>query len=136
MISLLLTVWLFRAICAVPLWAQPDVVCVTPAGEHTLSSVEVRNGFVCLYDSKGECYKRLSASEVGEVKGFGPTFFVSKNGAWIHLYNAEGARYKSITASLAGEVTGVSDETFTTRDGPWIHTYDRNGKRVSTRKAL
>jgi hypothetical protein len=109
---------------------------MAPAGEHTISSVEVRNGFVCLYDAKGECYKRLSASEVGEVKGFGPTFFVSKDRAWIHLYNAEGVRYKSITASQAGEVMGVSGETFTTRDGPWIHTYDRNGKRVSTRKAL
>lgn len=112
------------------------LLCVAPAADHTLSSVEVRNGFVCLYDASGVCYKRLSASEVGEVKGFGPTFFVSKNGAWIHLYNAEGVRYKSITASQAGEVTGVSGETFTTRDGPWIHTYDRDGKRVSTRKAL
>ena len=112
------------------------ILCRAPCGDHTLSSVEVRNGFVCLYDASGVCYKRLSASEVGEVKGFGPTFFVSKNGAWLHLYDAEGVRYKSITASQAGEVTGVSGGTFTTRDGPWIHTYDRNGKRVSTRKAL
>lgn len=136
MISLLLTALLCLAMPAAFPLASPDAEGVAPAGVHTLSSVEVRGGFVCLYDASGECYKRLSASEVGTVKGFGPTFFVSENGAWIHLYNAEGVRYKSITASQAGEVTGVSGETFTTRDGPWIHIYDREGKRVSTRKSL
>ena len=102
---------------------------------HTLVTLETRHGFVCLYDASGKCYKRLSSGEVGEVQGYGPTFFISKKGAWIHLYDAEGLRYKSITASQAGDVMCVSGETFITRDGPWIHTYNRDGKRISTRKA-
>ena len=102
---------------------------------HTLATVETKQGFVCLYDAQGECYKRLSVSQVGEVQGYGPTFFVSRNGAWLHLYDSEGVRYKSITASQAGEVTGVVGETFITRNGQWIHTYGRDGKRISTRKA-
>ena len=66
---------------------------------------------------------------------YSSTFFVAKNGSWIHLYDAEGKKYKDINANTIGEVLSVSGETFTSRSGAWIITWDRNGKKISSRSA-
>lgn len=100
-----------------------------------ISYVETSGVWVYIYDEDGHRSKTLSKSNVGEVKGWAKTFFVSKNGVWIYLYDAQGKRYKTLSASNVGEVIGVSGDTFTSRNGVWIYTYDRNGKRIHTRSA-
>lgn len=105
------------------------------AGARKISNVEVKGGWVNLYDENGKKYKSLNAKTVGEIQGFSSTFFVSKNGAWIHLYDAEGKKYKDLNATTVGEVIGVAGDTFTSRNGPWIHTWDKNGKKISSRAA-
>ena len=76
------------------------------ATTHKISSVETSGSWVYRYDEKGTRYKTLSASSVGEVKGYSSTFFVSKNGSWIYLYDSEGRRYKTMSYSSVGDVTG------------------------------
>ena len=105
------------------------------AGAHKISSVETSGSWVYMYDDSGHRYKTLSASSVGEVKGFSADFFVSQNGNWIYLYDSEGQRYKTLSASSVGEVTGVSGETFTSRNGSWVYTWDKDGKKINTRAA-
>lgn len=103
------------------------------AGAHKISSVETSGSWVYMYDDSGHRYKTLSASSVGEVKGYSSEFFVSQNGSWIYLYDSEGQRYKTLSASSVGTVTGVSGETFTSRNGSWIYTWDKEGKKINTR---
>ena len=105
------------------------------AGAHKISSVETSDSWVYMYDDSGHRYKTLSASSVGEVKGFSANFFVSQNGNWIYLYDSEGQRYKTLSVSSVGEVTGVSGETFTSRNGSWVYTWDKDGKKINTRAA-
>ena len=105
------------------------------AGAHKISSVETSGSWVYMYDDSGHRYKTLSASSVGEGKGFSADFFVSQNGNWIYLYDSEGQRYKTLSASSVGEVTGVSGETFTSRNGSWGYTWDKDGKKINTRAA-
>ena len=103
------------------------------ANGHKISSVETSGSWIYMYDEKGNRYKTLSASSVGEVKGYSSTFFVSHNGSWVYLYDAEGRRYKTMSYSSVGDVTGVSGETFTSRNGSWIYTWTKEGKKINTR---
>lgn len=105
------------------------------ANGHKISSVETSGSWIYMYDEKGNRYKTLSASSVGEVKGYSSTFFVSRNGSWVYLYDAEGRRYKTMSYSSVGDVTGVSGETFTSRSGAWVYTWSKDGKKLSTRAA-
>ena len=105
------------------------------AGAHKISSVETSGSWVYMYDDSGHRYKTLSASSVGEVKGFSADFFVSQNGNWIYLYDSEGQRYKTLSASSVGEVSGVSGDTFTSRNGAWVYTWNKDGKKINTRAA-
>lgn len=105
------------------------------AGAHRISSVETSGSWVYMYDDSGHRYKTLSASSVGEVKGYCASFFVSQNGSWVYLWNSEGQKYKTLSYSSVGDVTGVSGETFISRNGSWIYTWDKNGKKVNTRPA-
>lgn len=105
------------------------------AGAHKISSVESAGAWVYLYDDPGHKYKTLSASTVGEVKGYSATFFVSQNGAWVYLWDSEGTKYKTLSYSTVGDVTGVSGETFTSRNGAWLYTWDKDGKKINTRSA-
>lgn len=102
---------------------------------HKISSVETSGSWIYMYDEKGSRYKTLSASSVGEVKGYSSSFFVSRNGAWIYLYDSEGRRYKTLSYSSVGDVTGVSGETFTSRNGAWVYTWNKDGKKINTRAA-
>ena len=105
------------------------------AGAHRISNIEVKGGWVNLYDESGKKYKSLNAKTVGEIQGYSSTFFVAKNGSWILLYDAEGKKYKDLNANTIGEILSVSGETFTSRSGAWIITWDRSGKKISSRSA-
>ncbi len=116
------------------LLAAALVLTVLSSG-HKISSVERNGSWIYMYDENGNRYKTLSASTVGEVKGFSSTFFVSENGSWVYLYDSEGRRYKTMSRSTVGEVTGVAGDTFTSRNGSWIYTWSKDGKRLRTRSA-
>ena len=112
------------------------LMAVTLAGgAHRISSVENNGSWVYMYDDNGRKYKTLSASTVGEVKGFSATFFVSRNGSWVYLFDSEGKKYKTLSYSTVGDVTGVAGDTFTSRNGNWIYTWDKNGKKIRSRSA-
>ena len=66
--------------------------------ERMISSVETNGSWVYLYDAKGNKYKTLTASYVGEVKGWSSTFFVSRNGSWIYTWNKKGDKINTRTA--------------------------------------
>lgn len=101
----------------------------------TISSVETQGGWVYLYDETGHRYKTLSAYNVGEVKGFSSTFFVSEHGSWVYLWNANGDRYKFLPKSNVGDIIGVAGNTFTSRNGHWIYTWNSEGNRINYRPA-
>ena len=112
------------------------IVMATLIGSpHKISNVETSGSWIYMYDENGHRYKSLSASSVGEVKGWGADFFVSRNGSWIYLYDSEGKRYKSLSASSVGDVIGVAGNTFTSKNGNWIYTWDKNGKKIHSRGA-
>ena len=60
------------------------------AGAHKISSVESAGAWVYLYDDTGHKYKTLSASTVGEVKGYSATFMVSQNAHGYSLWTKTG----------------------------------------------
>ena len=112
------------------------LLAVTIAGgTHRISCVETDGNLVYMYDDTGKKYKSLSASSVGEVKGFSDTFFVSRNGNWIYLFDSEGKKYKSLSYSSVGDVVGVAGDTFTSRKGQWVYIWDKNGKKIKSRGA-
>lgn len=100
-----------------------------------ISSIETDGSWVYLYDAQGHRYKTLSAYNVGEVKGYSSTFFVSEHGEWVYLWNAKGDRYKFLPKSNVGDVIGVAGDTFTSKNGHWIYTWDKDGKRINFRPA-
>ena len=100
-----------------------------------ISNVETNGSWVYLYDEQGHRYKTLSASNVGEVKGFSSTFFVSEHGSWVYLWNSKGDRYKFLPKSNVGDVIGVAGNTFTSRNGHWIYTWSSDGSRINYRPA-
>ena len=104
-------------------------------GGRRISNVETSGSWVYMYDQNGKCYKTLSASSVGEVKGFSSSFFVSRNGSWVYLWNSEGKRYKTMSYSSVGDVVGVAGDTFTSRSGSWVYTWSKEGKKLDTRSA-
>lgn len=104
-------------------------------GVHKISTIEVKSGWVHLYDENGKKYKSLNENTVGEIQGYSSTFFISQTHGWIHLYDAEGKKYKDLNVNTIGEVIGVSGDRFTSRKGTWIITWDKNGKKLSSRSA-
>lgn len=103
--------------------------------ERMISSIDTDGSWVFLYDEKGNKYKTLTASYVGEVKGWSSTFFVSRNGSWIYLWDSNGNKYRTLTYSYVGDVIGVAGDTFTSRNGSWIYTWNKKGDKINTRTA-
>ena len=105
-------------------------------GGHRISNVETSGSWVYIYDQDGKRYKTMSASSVGDVKGFSTTFFVSRNGSWVYLWDSKGRRYKTMSYSSVGDVVGVAGETFTSRNGSWVYTWSKEGKKLNTRSVV
>ena len=103
--------------------------------DHKISSVETSGSWIYFYDANGRRYKTLSASTVGEIKGYSSDIVVTKSGSWIYVYDSEGKRITTLSASSVRDVMGVAGETFTARNGSWIYTFDKKGKKINTRTA-
>lgn len=114
------------------------IICVLtflPMMAEEISSIEQTPSWVYLYNSKGQKYKSLSSSSVGEVVGYSSTFFVTRTNSWIYIYDADGKRINTLSRSSVGEIIGVAGNTFTSRSGSWIYTWSKEGKKINTRAA-
>lgn len=100
---------------------------------ETISNIERDGSWYYIYNSAGKKTKTLSASTIGEVKGWCGSFFVAESGSWIKTYDADGRHIKTVSKSIVGDIIAVSGDTFTSRKNGWVYTYDRNCKRLSTR---
>ena len=98
-----------------------------------ISSVENSGSWVYMYDAQGKKYKTLSASMVGNVKGFSSSIFVSQNGSWIYVWNSKGKKITTLSTSTVGDVIGVAGDTFTSKNGNWIYTWSKEGKKINSR---
>lgn len=110
-----------------------SILLSASAFAQSISNIERQGSWYYVYNEQGKKVKTLSASSIGEVKGWCSDFFVAQSGSWISLYNADGKKLKTFNTNTIGEVISVSANTFTTKMGNWIYTYDANGKKLNTR---
>ena len=110
------------------------LLSVTGIKAQSISHIETTKNWYYIYDQDGKKTKTLSAT-IGELQGFGSSFFVVKSGSWYYIYDATGKKTKTLSESTIGKVLSVSGETFTSQVGSWIHTWSKEGKKINTRAA-
>ena len=98
-----------------------------------ISYIEESKNWYYLYDEKGKKIGGISRSSVGELKGWGSDFFVTKCYSFYRIYDAKGKKLKSMNVSDVGEIIGVAGSTITSRKGDWIFTWGKDGKKISAR---
>ena len=57
-----------------------------------ISNVETNGSWGYLWNSKGDRYKFLPKSNVGDVIGVAGNTFTSRNGHWIYTWSSDGNR--------------------------------------------
>ena len=92
------------------------------AQQKEISYIETTKNWYYIYDESGKKIKILYRSGIGDIKGWGKDFFVTKRGAFYLICDAEGKTLKTLGAQSVGEVVSVSGSTFTSRLGPWEGT--------------
>ena len=105
------------------------------AQDKEISYIESNRNWHYLYDAQGKKIAGYSRSSVGDVVGWGSTFFIGKNTGWYRIYDVKGRVIKALSINNVGEVIGVSGNTFTSRNGNWIYIWDKSGKKIGTRPA-
>ena len=105
------------------------------AQRQQISYIEETKNWYYVYDEQGKCIGGLSRSSVGELKGWGSDFFVSKRYSYYYICDAKGKTLKTMNVSDVGEIVGVSNSTITSRKGSWIFTWNKEGKKISARSA-
>lgn len=105
------------------------------AQDKEISYIESNKNWHYLYDAQGKKIAGYSRSSVGDVVGWGSTFFIGKNTGWYRIYDVKGRVIKALSINNVGEVIGVSGNTFTSRNGNWIYIWDKSGKKIGTRPA-
>lgn len=103
------------------------------AQQKEISHIETTKNWYYIYDENGKKIKTLYRSGIGDIKGWGKDFFVTKQGAFYLICDAEGKTLKTLGAQSVGEVVSVSSSTFTSRLGIWIYTWNKEGKKIQTR---
>lgn len=105
------------------------------AQQKEISHIETTKNWYYIYDESGKKIKTLYRSGIGDIKGWGKDFFVTKRGAYYLICDAEGKTLKTLGVQSVGEVVSVSSSTFTSRLGVWIYTWNKEGKKIQTRGA-
>jgi hypothetical protein len=105
------------------------------AQQKEISYIETTKNWYYIYDESGKKIKTLYRNGIGDIKGWGKDFFVTKRGAFYLICDAEGKTLKTLGAQSVGEVVSVSSSTFTSRLGVWVYTWNKEGKKVQTRGA-
>ena len=100
-----------------------------------ISYIESDKNWHRLYDASGKQIKGFARSSIGEVVGWGSTFFVGKNTGFYRIYDVKGRVIASQSISNVGEVLSVSGSTITSRKGNWILIWDKNFKKINSRPA-
>ena len=111
------------------------VATTIQAQQKEISHIETTKNWYYIYDESGKKIKTLYRSGIGDIKGWGKDFFVTKRGAFFLICDAEGKTLKTLGAQSVGEVISVSSSTFTSRLGVWIYTWNKEGKKIQTRAA-
>ena len=105
------------------------------AQQKEISYIETTKNWYYIYDESGKKIKTLYRNGIGDIKGWGKDFFVTKRGAFYLICDAEGKTLKTLGAQSVGEVVSVSSSTFTSRLGVWVYTWNKEGKKFQTRGA-
>ena len=105
------------------------------ASAQQISYIESDGNWHRLYDAKGKLIKGFARSSVGELVGWGSTFFVGKNSGFYRVFDVKGRVTASQSIGNVGEVLSVSAETITSRKGSWILFWDKNFKKIGSRPA-
>ena len=105
------------------------------AQQKEISYIETTKNWYYIYDESGKKIKTLYRNGIGEIKGWGKDFFVTKRGAYYLICDANGKTLKTLGAQSVGEVVSVSSSTFTSRLGVWLYTWNKEGKKINTRAA-
>ena len=95
------------------------------AAAQEISYIESDGNWHRLYDAKGKKIGGFARSSVGEVVGWGSTFFVGKNTGFYRIFDVKGRVKASQSISNVGEVLSVTAETITSRKGNWILIWDK-----------
>ena len=111
------------------------VALAAQAQRQQISYIEETKNWYYVYDEQGKRIGGLSRSSVGELKGWGSDFFVSKRHSFYYICDAKGKTLKTMSVSNVGEIVGVSNSTITSRKGSWILTWSKEGKKISARSA-
>lgn len=111
------------------------VVVSIQAQQKEISHIETTKNWYYIYDESGKEIKTLYRSGIGDIKGWGKDFLVTKRGAYYLICDAEGKTLKTLGVQNIGEVVSVSSSTFTSRLGVWIYTWNKEGKKIQTRGA-
>ena len=111
------------------------VALTTQAQQKEISYIETTKNWYYIYDESGKKIKTLYRNGIGEIKGWGKDFFVTKRGPYYLICDANGNTLKTLGVQTVGEVVSVSGSTFTSRLGPWIYLWDKEGKKIQTRGA-
>lgn len=94
------------------------------AQRQQISYIEETKNWYYVYDEAGKKIGGFSRSSVGDLKGWGSDFFVTKYYSFYRIYDAKGKVLKAMSASDVGEIVGVSGNTITSRRGSWIFTWN------------
>lgn len=105
------------------------------AAAQEIAYIESDRNWYRLYDAKGKKIGGFARSSVGEVVGWGSTFFVGKNTGFYRIYDVKGRVTASQSISNVGEVLSVSAGTITSRKGNWILIWDDKFKKIGSRPA-
>lgn len=105
------------------------------AAAQEIAYIESDRNWHRLYDAKGKKIGGFARSSVGEVVGWGSTFFVGKNTGFYRIYDVKGRVTASQSISNVGEVLSVSAGTITSRKGHWILIWDDKFKKIGSRPA-
>ncbi|MBP5393546.1 MAG: hypothetical protein J6Y59_07000 [Bacteroidaceae bacterium] len=105
------------------------------AAAQEIAYIESDRNWHRLYDAKGKKIGGFARSSVGEVVGWGSTFFVGKNTGFYRIYDVKGRVTASQSISNVGEVLSVSAGTITSRKGNWILIWDDKFKKIGSRPA-
>ena len=105
------------------------------AAAQEISYIESDANWHRLYDAKGKQIRGFARSSVGEVVGWGSTFFVGKNTGFYRIFDVKGRVIASQSISNVGEVLSVSAGTITSRKGNWILIWDKDFKKIGSRPA-
>jgi hypothetical protein len=100
--------------------------------ENTIGNIEKHGSWYEIYNEQSKKIKTVPTN-IGELIGFGASFFIVKRSNWYYLYNESGTKYKTLPTSI-GEAVSVASSTFTVRKGAWLHIYDSTGKKIKTRQ--